>query len=141
MKDGGTLVGSSPRRARRNGVHLRPRTTGAGGSTITFDDATQLQPNAVVWATGFTLDHSWIDAPIFTADGAVIQRRGVTPVPGLYFLGLPRMHSRGSALLGWVKHDAAHIAAQIASHSKANERSGARALGLSRPLRRRISPR
>ena len=34
-------------------------------------------------------------------------------MPGLYFLGLSWQHTRGSALLGWVKHDAEFIAEQI----------------------------
>jgi putative flavoprotein involved in K+ transport len=38
----------------------------------------------------------------------------VTAVPGLYFLGLPWLHTRGSALLGWVKDDAQFIASEIA---------------------------
>ena len=42
------------------------------------------------------------------------HERGVTAAPGLYFLGLPWQHTRGSALLGWVKDDAAFIADRIA---------------------------
>ena len=117
MKDGDTLVGSSPRRARKQGVQLRPRTTHVSGSTISFADGTQIEASTVIWATGFTRDYAWIDAPISDADGAVIQQRGVTPAAGLYFLGLPWMHSRGSALLGWVKDDAAHVAAHIAANA------------------------
>ncbi|HEX6026943.1 MAG TPA: NAD(P)-binding domain-containing protein [Solirubrobacter sp.] len=109
-----TLVGSSPRRARRQGIRVHPRATGARGSTVTFVDGTQLDVTTVIWATGFALDHAWIDVPVFAPDGTVLQRRGVTPSPGLYFLGLPWMHSRGSALLGWVQHDASYIAARIA---------------------------
>jgi putative flavoprotein involved in K+ transport len=52
--------------------------------------------------------------PIFDEDGRVEHRRGVTTVPGLYFLGLPWQHTRGSALLGWVEDDAQYIAAEIA---------------------------
>jgi putative flavoprotein involved in K+ transport len=113
MKGRETLVGSSPRRARRQGIRLHSRATGATGSTVTFADGTELTVATVIWATGFALDHAWIDAPVFAHDGTVLQQRGVTPSPGLYFLGLPWMHSRGSALLGWVKDDAAHIAARI----------------------------
>ena len=40
--------------------------------------------------------------------------RGVTDVPGLYFLGLPWQHTRGSALLGFVADDAAYVAAHAA---------------------------
>ena len=113
-----TLVGSSPRRARRQGIHIRARTVSASGRDVAFDDGTGLTVDAVVWATGFDRDHSWIDAPVFDQAGAVVQERGVTPSPGLYFLGLPWMHTRGSALLGWVRHDAAHLAEQIAAHAQ-----------------------
>ena len=63
-------------------------------------------------ATGF--DHSWIDVPGVLRDGRVIHTRGITEVPGLYFLGLPWQHTRGSALLGFVADDAAHVAAHVA---------------------------
>jgi putative flavoprotein involved in K+ transport len=55
--------------------------------------------------------------PVFGADGRVEHRRGVTAVPGLYFLGLPWQHTRGSALLGWVGDDASYIAERIAEHA------------------------
>jgi len=80
---------------------------------VGFADGTALSVRTVIWATGFALDHAWIDAPIFGGDGTVAHERGVTRSPGLYFLGLPWQHTRGSALLGWVKDDAQHIAAQI----------------------------
>jgi putative flavoprotein involved in K+ transport len=118
MRDGDTLIGSSPRHARRHGVTLRPRAVEAGGTTVTFADRTELAPRTVIWATGFALDHDWIDAPVFAASGGVVQSRGVTAEPGLYFLGLPWMHTRGSALLGWVEHDAAHVAAHIATRKR-----------------------
>jgi len=80
---------------------------------VSFDDATKLDVRSVIWATGFRLDHSWIDVPVFDADGRVAHERGVTGSPGLYFLGLLWQHTRGSALLGWVKDDAEYIARQI----------------------------
>jgi putative flavoprotein involved in K+ transport len=115
MKDSETLVGSGPRGLRRkHGVNLHPRATAAGGTEVTFDDATHLTVSTVIWATGFGVDHSWIDVPIvFDADGRVVHQRGVTASTGLYFLGLPWQHTRGSALLGWVKHDAQYIAERI----------------------------
>ena len=107
------LIGSSPRAARRRGVHVRPRATGAAGSTITFADESTLDARTVIWATGFGVDYSYVGAPVFSDDGAVIHTRGVTAAPGLYFLGMPWQHTRGSALLGWVKDDAQHIANEI----------------------------
>jgi putative flavoprotein involved in K+ transport len=116
MKDRETLIGSSPRAARRrHGIHLRGRTLDVSGPKVTFSDGAQLEARSVVWATGFGLNHSWIHAPVFDADGYLIHERGVTASPGLYFLGLPWQHTRGSALLGWVKDDAEYLACQISA--------------------------
>ena len=107
-----TLIGSSARRARRHGVELHGRAVSVAESTVAFDDGSELDVASVVWATGFRLDHSWIAAPVFDEAGRVLHRRGVTGTPGLYFLGLSWQHTRGSALLGWVKDDAVYLAAQ-----------------------------
>lgn len=109
-----TLIGSNPRILRkRHGVRLRPRAIGASGRTVRFQDGSGLDVGAVIWATGFRPDHSWIDAPIFDDRHRVAHRRGVTDSPGLYFLGLTWQYTRGSALIGWVGDDAAYIADQI----------------------------
>jgi putative flavoprotein involved in K+ transport len=113
MKDRDTLIGSSPRTARRRGIQLRGRTSGATGSAVAFADGSRLNVGAVIWATGFGVDHTWIDAPIFDDAGRLIHQRGITASPGLYFIGLPWQYTRGSALLGWVKHDAAYIAQAV----------------------------
>ena len=114
MEGRDTLIGSSPRALRRrHGVQLHGRTVRAAGSTLSFGDGSELEVRSVIWATGFRPDHSWIDAPIFDGHGRVVHRRGVTESPGLYFLGLSWQHTRGSALLGWVKDDAQHIANEI----------------------------
>ena len=112
------LIGSSPRGIRRRGVQLHPRVVEAAGSEVTFSDGERLTVDAVVWATGFRVDHSWIDAPVFDDGGRAEHRRGVTSTPGLYFLGLQWLYTRGSALLGWVHEDARHIADQIASYQR-----------------------
>jgi putative flavoprotein involved in K+ transport len=117
MKDRETLIGSSPRGARKQGIRLRPRVTGASGSTLTFADGTQQAARAVIWATGFRLDHSFVALPAFDDAGRPRHRRGVTEIPGLYFLGLPWQHTRGSALLGWVEDDARYIVEHSAQHA------------------------
>jgi putative flavoprotein involved in K+ transport len=114
LKDRETLIGSSPRGARRAGIRLHPRAVAAAGRRVTFADGASVDVAAVIWATGFRLDHAFVDAPVLDDRGTVVHTRGVTSVPGLYFLGLPWQYTRGSALLGWVKDDAAHIARQIA---------------------------
>jgi putative flavoprotein involved in K+ transport len=56
---------------------------------------------AVVWATDYAADHSWIDIPEAKDDnGRILHQRCVTPSSGLYVLGLTWQHTRGSPLLG-----------------------------------------
>jgi putative flavoprotein involved in K+ transport len=123
MKGRDTLIGSNPRELkRRYGVELKPRVVDASGRTVRFADGSELEVDSVIWATGYRPDYSWIDLPIFDPDGRVRHRRGVTDVPGLYFLGLTWQHTRGSALLGWVKEDAEFIAERIAERAAARDR-------------------
>jgi putative flavoprotein involved in K+ transport len=123
MRERETLIGSSPRELRRRyGVELKPRVVGASGRTIRFADGSELEVDAVIWATGYRPDHSWIELPVFDPHGRAVHRRGVTNVPGLYFLGLTWQHTRGSALIGWVKDDAEFIADQIAAHQATDSR-------------------
>jgi putative flavoprotein involved in K+ transport len=113
-RDRDTLIGSSPRElARRFGVGIKPRAVAASGRTVTLADGSRLDIDAVIWATGYRHDHSWIELDLTDADGRLRHERGVTGIPGLYFLGLSWQHTRGSALLGWVKDDAEFIATRI----------------------------
>ena len=99
------LIGSSARRLRRSGVTLRKRLTSAAGRRAVFDDGSEQDIDAIVWATGYRSDFSWIDVPgdQGRASGGIIHRRGVTDAPGLFFVGLTWQHTRGSALIGFVE--------------------------------------
>jgi putative flavoprotein involved in K+ transport len=110
------LIGSSPRGLRGSGVTLRKRLTNLVGRRALFDDGSEQDTDAIIWATGYRSDFSWIEIPgIKNADGTIIHRRGVTDASGLFFIGLPWQHTRGSALIGFVKDDAAFIAAHMNS--------------------------
>ena len=110
-----TLIGSSPRELeRRYEVELQPRAVDADGHTVRFEAGSQIEVDAVIWATGYRADYSWIKLPIFDEQGRLRHRRGVTDVAGLRFLGLTWQYTRGSALIGWVKDDAEFIAERIA---------------------------
>jgi putative flavoprotein involved in K+ transport len=113
------LIGSSPKKIRRSGVVLRDRLTKVAGRRAFFDDGSEHDVDAIVWATGYRSAFSWIDIPpIKGPDGGIVHSRGVTDAPGLYFLGLPWQHTRGSALIGFVKEDAAFIARQLEGRLK-----------------------
>jgi putative flavoprotein involved in K+ transport len=115
------IIGSSRRRIRAAGVRFRPAVADADGRTVRFADGSSLDVELVIWATGYRPDYSWIHIPGVARDGQVVHRRGVTDVPGLYFLGLSWQHTRGSALLGFVHEDAAYLAGLITSHARAAE--------------------
>ena len=67
----------------------------------------------IIWAIGYDFDFSLVKVPLVDADGYPIQKRGVTAYPGLYFVGLPWLHSRSSGILFGVGDDAAYIASHI----------------------------
>jgi putative flavoprotein involved in K+ transport len=70
---------------------------------------------AVVWATGYDYDYGWLQAPVLDVEGRPLQRRGVSPVPGIYFLGLHWMHTFKSGLFSGVGSDAEYIAEHLDS--------------------------
>jgi putative flavoprotein involved in K+ transport len=76
--------------------------------------------STVIWANGFRYDFSWIELPIFANDPepsnrVPVHQRGVTRVPGIYFLGLPWLHKYKSSLMYGVGEDAEHLAKYIAA--------------------------
>jgi putative flavoprotein involved in K+ transport len=68
---------------------------------------------SIVWCIGFRTDYSWIDLPVFNGRGQPAHVRGVTPVPGIYFLGLPWLYTWGSGRFSGVARDAEYLAEHI----------------------------
>lgn len=69
---------------------------------------------SAIWATGFAGDFSWVHAPVFDGNAEPMHRRGVTAVPGLYFLGLPWLNTWGSGRFAAVGADAEYLVDRIA---------------------------
>ncbi|MCY7418823.1 MAG: NAD(P)-binding domain-containing protein [Chloroflexi bacterium] len=91
----------------RAGVVMLPRLVRAQGEVAHFENAIEERIDAVVWATGFRDDASWVHIP-GAADGAgaFLQTDGSSTVPGLFFVGRSWQSTRGSALLLGVSRDA-----------------------------------
>ena len=68
---------------------------------------------SVIWATGYGVDFSWVKCGEYKTDGMPLQKRGVSTIPGLYFLGLFFMHSARSSFFWGVGEDAEHIVTHI----------------------------
>jgi putative flavoprotein involved in K+ transport len=111
----------------RNGLDL-PSSDGRSGEILPDPphvsdpiltlDLTAAGISTVIWANGFRYDFGWIDLPVF-ADGAEtsnrvpVHKRGITRVPGIYFLGLPWLYKFKSAFMFGVGEDAEHLAEHI----------------------------
>jgi putative flavoprotein involved in K+ transport len=72
---------------------------------------------SVVWATGFRYNFDWVKLPVLGPSGEPLQRRGVSPCPGFYFLGLRRMFNLRSNLFEGVGDDAAYIAEHLTANA------------------------
>ncbi|MEP9363034.1 NAD(P)-binding domain-containing protein [Nocardioides sp. CN2-186] len=125
MRDSGDLVIGSPlRRLRRLGVQVRPRVVSTSGNQVTFQDGASANAAAVVWATGFRANYSWVDVPdALDEHGRPRHQRGIAAARGLVFIGLPWQHTRGSALLGFVQSDAAWVAGHLHTERTAGGQS------------------
>jgi len=81
---------------------------------------------AVIWCTGYRPDFSWVEVPVFDGGGHPAHERGITRVSGLYFLGLPWLHTWGSARFCGIADDAEYLAEAIrlraARHTASQER-------------------
>lgn len=100
-------------------ITLKNKAQHTSNRTVYFADGTSLDVDHIVWATGFRSDYSWLGIPeALDDDGNPVHHRGVSPVEGLYYVGLPWQSSRNSALLGGVGYDAERIVAHIADRSR-----------------------
>jgi putative flavoprotein involved in K+ transport len=81
-------------------------------------DLVETGVTSIVWATGYTVDYSWLNVNAFAANGKPQHQRGVSSEPGIYFLGLPWLSRRGSSFIWGVWHDAMHIADHIATQRR-----------------------
>jgi putative flavoprotein involved in K+ transport len=103
-------------RLQRQGVRVIGRLLGVDGKEVGFASGeTVAEVDAVVWATGYEDDSRWVAIPdVKDANGAFMHQRGVSIVPGLYFIGRSWQWTRGSALLAGVGDDAAYVVSRIA---------------------------
>ena len=74
---------------------------------------------SIVWCIGFRMNFDWVQAPVFDERGVPRHQRGITTQDGLYFLGLPWLHSWGSGRFSGIARDSAHVAEAIVRRLRA----------------------
>jgi putative flavoprotein involved in K+ transport len=80
----------------------------------------------IIWATGYAPDFGWLKVDAFDDKGRPAHQRGVSIVPGLYFLGLAWLTRRASPFIWGVWHDAEYLAGHIAARNGSRAASGSR---------------
>lgn len=125
---GGLLVRSKPEDVEAAGVERVPRMARVSGGLPILDDGRQIEAASVIWATGYDAGFSsWIDFDIFE-DGELNHDMGVVHnVPGLYFVGLPFLHTPSSGMFHGVGRDARRVVDHIASRAPMTTRRSASA--------------
>lgn len=112
---GDVNIGTSTGMLAKQGIPIHGRLTGASGKTASFSDGTTTKVAAVLWASGYKTDHTWIKIPGALDANSLRHDRGITPVRGLYTIGQQWQTSMGSSLLGYMGRDAKNLARIIAS--------------------------
>jgi putative flavoprotein involved in K+ transport len=95
---------------RRSGISIAERLTEVSGSRVVFADGASADVASVLWATGYHDDSAWVSIPeVKGSNGGYIERRGLTAVKNLFFIGRSWQWTRGSALLFGVARDAEYL--------------------------------
>ena len=96
-------------------IRVKPRVVRLDGNEVLFKDSSVQSFKNIVWSTGFIPSYDdWIQIDgAISENGKPIHERGVSPIRGLYFIGLPWQHQRGSALICGVGRDAKYLVPYI----------------------------
>ncbi len=90
-----------------------PDPQAACASPLRSLNLTDARISTVIWATGFGGEFNWIRLPVLDARGQPLHQEGVSPVTGLYFMGLLWMRKRKSHFIYGVPEDSEFIAEQV----------------------------
>lgn len=96
-------------------VAAGPEIAEAGLITL---DMSAVGVDTVVWCTGFTASFDWLQVPVTDNDGRPVHVRGVSRVPGIYFLGFPWLHTRKSGVIFGIDEDARHLTEAITANTQ-----------------------
>jgi len=133
VTQGGPLIRVKPQQLAAAGVQRVPKVTGLRNGLPETEDGRVLDVANVIWCTGFGNGLSWIDLPIFDANGEPRHESGVaTDETGLYFVGLHFLHSLSSMMIHGIARDAKRIADTIERRTQAAEMKSAPSRRLAR---------
>jgi len=104
------------------GITRVGRVIGVQDGKPLLEDGRTLEVRNVVWCTGYEPGFSWIDLPVFDEEGRPVHERGISKVPGLYFVGLHFQYAMSSATLIGIGRDAEFVVNGLRARSRPAER-------------------
>ena len=109
------IFGFEGKKLIRNGaIKLQEKVVSASGNNIMFQNGDIYSAESVIWSTGFVQNYNWIEIEqAVNEKGFPNHIKGISPVKGLYYIGLPWQSQRGSALICGVGKDAAYVLSEI----------------------------
>ena len=116
LAQGGPLIRVKSRDLAAAGVERAPRTAGAQNGQPILADGRLLNVANIIWCTGFHHSFEWIDLPVH-GEHEPLHDRGISPEPGLFFVGLHFQYALSSAMIHGVGRDAERVARAIAARS------------------------
>jgi putative flavoprotein involved in K+ transport len=117
---GKPLVRTKARDLETAGVQRVGRIAGIRDGLPVTVDGDVLDPQTVVWCTGYRPDYSWIDLPVTDDHGQLITERGVSPEAGLYFIGTEFQYALASATIQGLDQDARYLLRAMAKQPSAH---------------------
>src|SRR5215218_1251543 len=115
LSGGAPVIRVKPGDLASAGVERVPRMIGVRDGLPLLEDGRVLEVANVIWCTGYHPGFSWVELPVFGAEGPIHERGIVHDVPGVYFVGLEFLYAMSSVMVHGVGRDAQHIADHIAS--------------------------
>jgi len=101
--------------ARANPPHRLPPTRVEPAPPLGMDLASG-EIKAIIWATGYRPDYSWLEVPVLDRKGRLQHDGGVVSSPGMYLMGTQFMRRRKSALIDGAGDDALDLSAHLRSY-------------------------
>ncbi len=98
------------------GIKIADRLTAIKDGMAQFANGDKEPISSIVWASGYQNNTSWVDIEEAVNGNEFIHKNGVSPVAGIFYLGLPWQNCRASALITGLQRDSQFIAQHVGSH-------------------------
>ena len=108
---------------RQANISLAPRCVGVDADCLLFADGSRRRCDAVIWALGYQDETAWLDIDGAATPHGFAEERGISPIPGLYYVGREWQNARASGLVCGVYRDSLHIAQLAKAHLASTSRS------------------